>query len=78
VARRGREDKVANLGAVAAPDLLPEELLLPGLELLRFSLFAAVNMFVIQNLSKKQKAGLILACPDSALQVMRCLFFDQL
>jgi hypothetical protein len=57
---------------------LPKELFLSGLELLRFSLFAAVNMFVIQNLSKNEKADLISACPDSALQVMPCLFSDQL
>jgi hypothetical protein len=55
VARRVKEDEVAKFPAAAAPDLLPEELFLSGLELSRFSLFAAVDMFVIQNLSTKQK-----------------------
>jgi hypothetical protein len=43
---------VAKFAAVAAPDLLAEELFLSRLELLGFSLFAAANMFAIQNLSK--------------------------
>jgi hypothetical protein len=55
VARRVWEDEVAKFAAVAAPDLLPEELFLSGLELLRFSLFAAVNMFVIQKPLQKRK-----------------------
>jgi hypothetical protein len=63
MARRVKEDEVAKFAGFAAPDLLAEELFLSGSEFLRFSLFAAVCMFVMHDLPKKEKAGLISACP---------------